>query len=184
MGPIRIYHRMGKASYVCFGAIAMRKLVLLGGPTGVGKSTAMALLQGQIEKSALVDADDVWRVSGDLAIESNRPVAIGNVVSVVRGYFAAGCETAIVSWVFARPALYTPLIKAFRDDVDAILQIYLVASADILRQRLAARGDDDRFEYSVTRLDLIEALPFARIDTSDLDAAQVADLLEVEIRAL
>jgi predicted kinase len=162
----------------------MQKLVLLGGPTGVGKSTALKLLQYRLPKSALLDADDVWRVSKDLAVESNRAVALANVIAVVRGYFVAGCETAVLSWVFARPELYAPVIAGLENDVDAIHQIYLTASPDDLRQRLEKRNDVDRLDYAISRLRLIEDLPFPKIDTTGIGPAQVADLLEREIRAL
>ena len=117
----------------------MPKLVLLGGPTGVGKSTALKLLENQLPKSAVLDADDVWRISEDLAVEGTRGIAIANVAGVLRGYFQAGCEVAILGWVFARSALYEPVIASLADSVDTIQQLYLVASPEALRARLENR---------------------------------------------
>ena len=37
----------------------MSKLVLLGGPTGVGKSTTLQLLRDRLPKLSLLDADDI-----------------------------------------------------------------------------------------------------------------------------
>ena len=106
----------------------MTKLVLLGGPTGVGKSTVMRLLENRINYAAILDADDVWRVSKELALEQNRHIALSNVISVMRGYFEGGCETGILSWVFARSALYDPVIAGLEDRVDSINHIYLVST--------------------------------------------------------
>ncbi len=152
----------------------MPKLVLLGGPTGVGKSTVMRLLENRIPHAALLDADDVWRVSKELTVEQNRHIALSNVISVMRGYFEGGCETGILSWVFARSALYGPVIAGLEDMVDSVDQIYLVSSLAEIRRRLHERGDEARYEYSKTRLELIDALPFPKIDTSQMTPERVA----------
>ena len=88
----------------------LSNLILLGGPTGVGKTTVLGLLENSLPRAALLDADDVRRSAEDvrrsaedLAVEGARSTALGNVIAVMRGYFRAGCETGIVSWVFARP---------------------------------------------------------------------------------
>lgn len=152
----------------------MTKLVLLGGPTGVGKSSVLRLLSGRLPKSGVLDADDVWRVSADLATGDRRPNAIDNVVRVMRGYFAAGCEVGILGWVFARSELYQPVIDALDDVVDEVQLLYLVADPETLALRLVARGDTHLLDYARGRLALIDALPFARIDTTGLTPTQVA----------
>jgi hypothetical protein len=160
----------------------MTRLILLGGPTGVGKSSTLRLLEQRLPGSALLDADDVWRVSADLALDGTRPNALGNVIGVMRGYFEAGCQVGILAWVFARAELYAPVIDGLRDLVDSVSQIYLVASPDALRERLSARGDLQRHAYSLSRLELIQALPFPKIDTTDLPpgAAAQAVLRQIE----
>jgi energy-coupling factor transporter ATP-binding protein EcfA2 len=152
----------------------MTKLVLLGGPTGVGKSTVMRLLENRIPHAAILDADDVWRVSKELAVEQNRHIALSNVISVMRGYFEGGCETGILSWVFARSALYDPVIAGLEDRVDSINQIYLVSTLAEIKRRLQKRGDEKLYEYSKTRLELINSLPFTKIDTSKMIPEMVA----------
>lgn len=152
----------------------MPKLILLGGPTGVGKTTVVRLLENRLSRTAILDADDVWRVSQDLAAEENRVITIGNVIAVMRGYFAAGCETGIVSWVFARPDLYEPVIDGLEDKVQSIHQIYLTAREEVLAQRLTERNAIDKIEYANSRLQLINLLPYPKIDTSDILPEEVA----------
>lgn len=134
----------------------------------------MQLLDKRIPHAALLDADDVWRVSEELAIEGNRTMALSNVVSVMRGYFDAGCEIGILSWVFARSELFHPVIAGVGDMVDDIDQIYLISSRAELERRLRERGHEERYEYALSRLELISALPYPKIDTSSLTTAEVA----------
>lgn len=153
----------------------MKKLVLLGGPPGVGKTATLWQLGNKLTHSALLDADDVWRVSNEHSLEENRSIAIQNVIHVMQGYFEAGCHVGIVSWVFARPQLFEPVIEGLKSRVDSIQQIYLTATEEAIEKRLAHRMDQDRLEYSRTRLELINALPFTRIDTTNLSPNKVAD---------
>lgn len=160
-----------------------RTAVLLGGPTGVGKSTTLRLLPARLPRSAALDADDVWRVSAEMAVPENRQHAINNAVNGIRGYFDAGCEVGILGWVFARSELYQPVSDAFRTFADRVLQIYLVADSATIEHRLNARGDIERLDYAMSRLQLISALPFPKIDTTDLDPEEVADAVSQTIRA-
>jgi len=153
----------------------MPKLILLGGPTGVGKTTTLRLLEKKLPDSGVLDADDVWRISDSLAVEGTRKIAIANVVAVMRGYFQAGCQTGVLSWVFARPLLFEPVIAGLEDVVDSVHFLYLIASTEVLEQRLAQRQDSHKFDYSLSRLDLIAKLPYANMDTSELSPEEVAD---------
>ena len=151
------------------------RLILLGGPTGVGKTTALRNLQDRIPGTALLDADDVWRVSADIATADNRAIAIGNVVSVMRGYFAAGCRTGILSWVFARSLLYQPVLDGMQDLVEGTEMLYLICSREALEARLQQRGEPDKLAYALSRLELINDLPFPKIDTTFLTPDEVAE---------
>lgn len=171
-----------RASSNC--GVVVAKLVLLGGPTGVGKSTALRLLENRLPKLALLDANDVWRVSTDLAVDGTRGIALSNVIGVLQGYFQAGCEVAVLGWVFARSQLYGPVISGLEDSFGEVHQLYLVASPDVLMQRLRSRGAADRWEYSVSRLELIRELPYPKIDASELEPADVANRVLDHIRGL
>jgi len=159
----------------------LKKLVLLGGPTGVGKTTALKRLQGRFDRSAILDADDVWRVGRELAIPENRNIAIQNVTATMRGYFDANCQIGIVSWVFAKPELYQPVMDALTSSVNSIQMLYLVSDPETLEARLKERGQPDRIDYALGRLALINSLPFTKIDTTNLTPEQVADRICKEI---
>jgi thymidylate kinase len=167
----------------------MSNLVLLGGPPGVGKTAVLRLLKRRLACAAFLDADDVWNVTSDIATGEHRDIALANVIAVMRGYFNAGCELGILSWVFARSALYDPVVSGLDDIVQSVIQIYLVATPEILEQRMLQRrvlksGDNnlqDAIEYSINRLQLIQALPYPKIDTSDLSPEQVEDEIVARI---
>jgi energy-coupling factor transporter ATP-binding protein EcfA2 len=159
----------------------MSRLVLLGGPPGVGKSTVLRSLSGKFRKSAVLDADDIWRVSDDVT-SSPGDFWIASIVSVMRGYFGAGCELGILSWVFARAELFQPVLDGVAGVVEHSHLVYLVASPESLERRLIERGEPERVPYAKTRLELIQELPFPRIETSNISAAAAADRVADKIR--
>ena len=93
----------------------------------------------------------------------------------MRGYFAAGCRTGILSWVFARSLLYQPVLDGLQDLVARTQMLYLTCSRDSLEARLRQRGEPEKLAYALTRLDLIQDLPFPKLDTTDLDPNDVAE---------
>ena len=165
----------------------MKTLVLLGGPPGVGKTSVLHYLENNIPACGILDADDVWRVSSDIAVEQNRTIAHANVISAADGYLVAGCQTVIVSWVFARAALYEPLIHGLQNKIDQIKQIYLTADPETLSSRIRERRSkaakaypqsvEELIDYSLDRQALIASLPFQKIDTSHLSSEEVGRTL-------
>ena len=88
--------------------------------------------------------------------------------------------------MFARSQLYEPVINALDKFVTSVLQIYLIATPEVIANRIRNRrqamlhtyNEEDLIKYSLTRLELISALPYPKIDTSGLTPQQVADEVE------
>ena len=89
----------------------------------------------------------------------------------------------VLGWVFARDLLYRPVLESMTESGIRVMQLYLVADEKVLEDRLRQRGDIDRLEYSVSRLRLIDELPFAKIDTSKLNPVEVAERVKNHVQA-
>jgi len=169
----------------------MSLLVLLGGPVGVGKSAAMDVLRDRMPGLGLLDADDVWRVSGDITDAARQQFWHANVNSVLRNYLQAGVDTCIISWVFARSELYQPIIDGLEGYVDDMIQLYLVASPEVIKNRIRRREDrrnagvdiEQLIDFSLGRLEMIRRLPFDKIDTSLMTPLEVADAILGRVKA-
>ena len=152
-----------------------RHLVLLGGPPGVGKSEVLKHLAKLNPGCSTIDADEEYIAVPGLDESENRKKAVDSVISAARRKFEIGSDLVFVAWVFARPQLYEPVKYGLASFSHFQMQLYLVAEPQILRSRLVRRSDGDKFEYSKSRLELINKLPFTRIDTTNLNPEQVAE---------
>jgi len=160
----------------------MNKLILLGGPPGIGKTSVLNVLPKYISTCALFDADDIWRTypqDNDAINRSNNIVAVH---SVLRSHLASNHSPLIFAWVFANPALVDDVLSGIKDYIISIQRIYLVASPDILLQRLAKRSaTQELVQYSLGKLKDIDKMNQPKIDTSSLDSEGVAQIIASQI---
>jgi hypothetical protein len=147
----------------------MPKLVLLGGPPGIGKSTAIQ--DPVLDRKLCLDADQIW----DPQKTGERDKAITTVTSVVSQYMEQE-DTVLLSWVFAKPELFEPFVEKFSPHYE-LQQLYLVCEPDVLEERLCKRNTPGLISYALEKLSLIQALPFDKIDTTNLEPYEVATLL-------
>lgn len=160
------------------------RLVLIGGPPGVGKTSVLAHVERACGRCACLDADDAWRVHPSEIAESIRPIAERNVTSVLRGYFEAGYPLVFLSWVLANPRLIERLLRELAGLYTSTLILHLVASPEALKARCARQAERPRrIEYALLKLEQIEQLPYPRIDTTLLGVEAVADLIVARVRA-
>lgn len=151
------------------------RLVLIGGPPGVGKSTALGLLPRFLDRYALLDADDTWRVHPKSFDDPHRILGLRSVVTALLGYLEAGYSPVFLTWVLANPHLVQKVLDGLSSRYKTLTRIYLVASRERIVERITRRGADPvLIDYALGKLALIEQLPFEKIDTTDLDAEEVA----------
>ncbi len=151
----------------------MSKLILLGGPPGIGKSTVIQ--DPLLDKNTCLDADQIWnpRRTGE------RIEAIASVSSIVGIKLAQG-DSVLLAWVFAKPELFQPFVEKF-SPLCEIQQLYLVCEPKTLEERLRKRNTPALVPYALEKLDLIQELPFDKIDTTNMESAEVAKVLSKSI---
>ncbi len=164
----------------------MSKLVLIGGPPAVGKTTVLSLLPRHFESCACLDADDVWRVQPldfrDMD-EAMKTLSVGNVTSVLRGYLEARFSYVFLSWVLANPLLTQRLLDALQGVYETSLVLHLVATPEALEDRRRQQLERGRLpEYGFDRLRKIEALATPKIDTTGLSSEVVAERIAALVR--
>jgi shikimate kinase len=159
------------------------RLVLIGGPPGIGKSTVLRHVERAFERCACLDADDAWRVRPFEVTPETGPLFMRNVQEVLRGYLEAGVPLVVLTWVLANPELIKRLLDGLDGRFEDVLILHLVASPEALADRCARDAERPRaIPYVLRKLEEIRALPYAKIDVTGLETRAVGARIVAEIR--
>lgn len=142
-------------------------MILLNGPSGVGKTTVGRLLATRAQNGACVHGDDLRNF---VVSRNDEEVELGlgyvNAASVAANFVRGGYERVVVDYVFEHPRHVTRFVDAF--DVDADLHVVtLWATGD-------RRGDEESYARMEPNLGSLGNV----VDTTGLAPEQVADAVE------
>ncbi len=157
-------------------------LIIVNGAPATGKSTVVKHLHARLAKSALLDADDVWRINPFEVKDRTRKLAEDNITSVLRHYIGAEYEFVILAWVLPDQAIIDRLLDRLKDLPKVVHVFTLVAEESVLLDRM--RNDPGRTtdpQLALRRLRQTKSLNSQKIDTSSASPEDVADLI---LRAL
>jgi adenylate kinase family enzyme len=156
------------------------RLLLLAGPPGVGKTTVARTLFQRLPSAAWLDGDDVWRIRPWVVEERTTQLVEHNLVHVLGAYLAAGYDEVLLSWVLHRQDLVDRLL--LRLGQPSHLHVALVCTPEELLDRRRSRGETERHEVALERLQQIRATGAQLVDTSGCSPEQVADRVQALLR--
>ncbi len=159
----------------------MKKLILINGPMGVGKSTVCRRLLSRMQPCALLDGDWCWTMSPFVVSEENKKMVMGNIIHVLRSFLSnTSFESIIFCWVLHREDTFNELLNALKDLPFDLHAFSLISSPEELQRRLqhdkmTGRRNTDVTEESLARLPFYASLPTCKIDTTNQTPDQIAE---------
>lgn len=152
-----------------------KKLIIINGPPGVGKTTVCRELYRRLAPSVWLDGDWCWMMNPFAVTEANCRMVEDNISHLLRNFLAnPSFEYIVFNWVMHYEFIFDLILAPLRDIPIELFKISLVCSADALRQRMTLDGrTEEQIALSLERLKLYQALNTTKIDTSDLTAEEV-----------
>ncbi len=153
-------------------------LIIVNGAPATGKSAVVKHLHARLTNSALLDADDVWRINPFEVNDRTRKLAEDNITSVLRHYLEAGYEYVILAWVLPDQAIIDRLLDRLKDLPKLVHVFTLVADEQVLLDRM--RHDPGRTtdaQLALRRMRQTKSLNTQKIDTSSTSPEDVADVI-------
>lgn len=158
----------------------MKRLILVGGPMGVGKTAACQLLKKRLPRCAFLDGDWCWDIHPFVVTDETRAMVMDNIVHLLSGFLACSeLENVIFCWVMHEQAILDSLLSRLPLEDCAVTSISLIAPPDVLRARLqkdveAGLRTPDVITRSLAYLPGYDALDTVKLDTGAINAQQTA----------
>lgn len=158
----------------------MKRLILVGGPMGVGKTAACQLLKKRLPRCAFLDGDWCWDMHPFIVTDETRAMVMDNITHLLSGFLACSeLQNVVFCWVMHEQTILDSLLARLPLEDCAVTSVSLVAPPDALRTRLQRDVDaglrtPDVIARSLAYLPKYDALDTIKLDTGALDAQQAA----------
>lgn len=158
----------------------MKKLIIVSGTMGVGKTTSCNIVLKNLEKSVYLDGDWCWNMNPFIVNEENKNMVINNITYLLRSYLKnSNFEYVIFSWVLHEQSIFKQILDPLIDLDFTLYNISLICTQKALKERLSKDVEfgirnKEIIDRSIERIPLYNKLDTIKIDTTFLSANQTA----------
>ncbi len=158
----------------------MKKLYMIGGTMGVGKTTVCQLLKKQLNHCVFLDGDWCWDMHPFEVNEETKQMVLANIKFLLNSFIQCSVyENIIFCWVLHEQSIIDDLISAIETANCEIKVISLICRKESLRERLQKDIDQrirepEIMQRSLQRLDGYKTLNSIKFDVSDISASMAA----------
>lgn len=159
----------------------MKKLIIVNGTMGVGKSTVCQLLLDKLKPGVYLDGDWCWNMNPFIVSDENKAMVLDNIVHLLKNYLSnSGYKYVIFCWVIHQEVIFSQILEPLKALDFELYKISLVCSEAALRKRLEYDvqhkiRNADVINRSVQRLPLYDRQSTVKIDVTNLTPQGVAE---------
>ena len=159
----------------------MKRLYIIGGTMGIGKTSACRQLQQDLPYSVFLDGDWCWDSSPFQATEETKEMVVDNICHLLNNFLRCSVyENIIFCWVMHQQDIIDSILERLNiQDCDTRITS-LIADEKTVIERLRkdiASGlrSFDVIQRSIERLPLYQNLHTIKIDTRQKTIQMIAD---------
>jgi broad-specificity NMP kinase len=151
-----------------------KKLIIVNGTMGVGKTATCRKLNGSLANSVWLDGDWCWMMNPFVVNDENKRMVINNITYLLRSFLTnSSFEYVIFNWVIHMEDIFNDVLQPLSDLKFEVIKITLTCSEEALRKRLSKDiqmnlRDESSIDRSVERLELYKNMATEKIDTTDI----------------
>jgi len=161
----------------------MKKLVILSGTMGVGKTAVGRELALRLPACAFLDGDWCWTYRRELVNEETKALVEGNIIHMLRGYLRSqSYENIVFAWVLHRQEIWDAILRGLEGLEYKLHPFVLMASKETFRERFLSdvvrgmrRAED--LEPAWERMGMYDNVRAERFLTDQLTPGEAAEAL-------
>lgn len=151
----------------------MKKIYIIGGTIGVGKTTVSKELKNRFHKSVFLDGDWCWDMNPFVVNDETKVMVMDNICYVLNNFIHCSVyENIIFCWVLHEQGIIDSILSKLDIQNLIIINISLLCKEKALRERIQKDIDNqlrsnDVLERSIERIHLYDKLNTIKIDVSE-----------------
>ncbi|MDU6341336.1 MAG: AAA family ATPase [Clostridium sp.] len=166
----------------------MKKLIIINGVMGVGKTTVSKKLYKELENSFWLDEDNCWAMNPFIVNDENKEMVLNNIGFILNSYLSNSTSKYVVfNWVIQSDDIMNEVLKRINTENIEIYKITLMCTKEELIKRIEndvklGLRDSKNIERSLERYDMYKAMDTIKLDTTgksiDEIIKEIVELLE------
>jgi broad-specificity NMP kinase len=152
----------------------MKKLIIINGTMGVGKTAACKELNKKLENSVWLDGDWCWMMNPFVVNEENKKMVLDNITYVLKNFINnSSFQYVIFNWVIQYEEIFHMILSQFSDLEFQVIKITLTCSEKCLKERIELDiknnlREEECISASLERFPLYKNMNTIKIDNSDI----------------
>lgn len=158
----------------------MKRLIFIGGPMGVGKTTVSRRLQTKLNNTVYLDGDWCWFTAPWILNQETRETALKNIVFMLNNFIdVKSYDNIIFSWILHSDETINSITSKLKMDDVEFYNISLISTKEALVKRLrkdldsGIRKEEVVISRSLIRLNQIMKVNSIKVDTTDISSDEV-----------
>lgn len=163
-----------------------KKLIIINGTMGIGKSTTCKELNKALNNSVWLDGDWCWMMDPFIVNDENKKMVIDNIVYILRNYLTnSAFQHVIFNWVIHTEEIFDMILKRIDDLEFRLFKITLICNEEALKNRIFIDiennlREENSIERSLERLKSYKNMNTIKVDTSSINISQtVKKIIEI-----
>ena len=167
------------------GGENMKKLYIVGGTMGVGKTAVCQQLKKILPNSVFLDGDWCWDADPFQVTDETKSMVTDNINYLLNNFLhCSAYENVIFCWVMHQQSIIDSILDKLDTQNCEVKCISLIVDEANLRKRLTKDVESgirvkDVIERSVTRIPMYDTLNTIRIDTNEKTVAMIANEIKL-----
>jgi broad-specificity NMP kinase len=158
-----------------------KKLIIINGTMGVGKTATSRELNKKLNNSVWLDGDWCWMMNPFTVNDENKNMVINNITYLLRNFLInSSFEYVIFNWVIHYEDIFNLLLQPLSDLEFEVIKITLFCSEEKLKKRILNDvklnlRDGEELSTSLERLELYKNMNTVKIDTTNISINETVD---------
>ena len=158
-----------------------KRLILIGGPMGVGKTVICQELVRLLPKNVFLDGDWCWNMQPFVVNDETKAMVMGNICDMLNRFIACSAyENILFCWVMHRQEIIDEILSRLNLEGVKVCKFSIVAAEPVLTGRirtdmvLKGLRSEETLQRSLEYLPGYDQLDTVKIENNIIDIRDVA----------